>query len=109
MVSVEIDSPALMRLIKSNPCANLGAIKVKKVERLPFSDMDIEMLRDACKKPRDRALLEFLIATGCRVSEVCSVNIDDVDFDKLECIVLGKGNKERTVYIDSGCALSLRK
>ena len=96
-------------LIRSNPCANLNAIKCAKVVREPYSSEDIERLREACKTIRDRALLAFLLSTGCRISEICSLNRDDVDFQSLECTVLGKGNKERVVYVDAVAAMLLKR
>lgn len=96
-------------LIQTNPCANLSTIKVAKKVRLPYSDVDMENLRDGCTNDRDKAIVYFLRATGCRISEVCGLDRDDVDLDRLECKVLGKGNKERTVYFDSVTAMVLRR
>ena len=56
-------------------------------------------IRKACESIRDLALVDFLYSTGCRVSEAARMNVEDVDFDRLECRVLGKGNKERIVYL----------
>lgn len=95
-------------LIPRDPCANLAPLRTPKEIRRPFSSEEIEKLRDAAESARDRALVAFLLATGCRVSEVCSVNREDVDFKDLQLQVIGKGNKERTVYIDAACALRLR-
>ena len=96
-------------LIQANPCANLGVIKVPKIVREPYSAEDLERLREACKTIRDRALLEFLLSTGCRISEVCALNRDDIDFQTLECTVFGKGSKERVVYLDAVAAMLLKR
>ena len=96
-------------LIPTNPCANLNPIKCKKEERKPFSDIDIERLKEACTNVRDKAIITFLLATGCRISEVCALNIEDIDFQNQECVVLGKGNKERTVYLDNIATMQLDK
>lgn len=96
-------------LISANPCANLGAIKTPKIVREPYSPEELERLREACKTLRDRALLAFLLSTGCRISEVCALNRDDIDFQSLECTVLGKGNKERIVYLDAVAAMLLKR
>lgn len=96
-------------LIKKNPCANIGVIKCQKKIRMPFSSVDIEKLKSECKTQRDKALVCFLLSTGARVSEVTELNRNDLDFQKLECTVLGKGNKERTVYIDEVTAMELQK
>lgn len=86
--------------IKSNPCASIVPIKIKKEMRKSFSNEELKKIKDYCKrKPRDLALVNFLYSTGCRVSQVCSVNIKDVDFKEKKLIVLGKGNKERFVYL----------
>lgn len=96
-------------LIQANPCANLGAIKCPKVVREPYSAEDLERLREACKTIRDRALMEFLLSTGCRISEVCALNRDDIDYQTLECTVTGKGNKQRVVYLDPVAAMLLKR
>jgi site-specific recombinase XerD len=95
-------------LIERNPTANLGAIKCAKKKKKIFSRVDIEKLRNNCKTERDKAIVSFLAATGCRISEVTGLNRDEIDFNGLECVVHGKGNKERTVYIDPVAALQLR-
>jgi len=96
-------------LLKANPCANLAPIKVAKVVRLPYSDVDLERLREACQQTRDKAIVAFLLSTGCRVSEMCGLDRADVDFDRGEAIVLGKGNKERTVFLNDVALLHLRR
>lgn len=95
-------------LIKTNPCANVGAVKCQKKIRLPYTAVEIEKLKSNCKTQRDKALVCFLLATGARISEVCALNRDDINFKDLECTVLGKGNKQRTVYIDEVTAMELR-
>lgn len=85
--------------IPKNPMLRIGKIKNKYVTKKPFSDEEVERLKDNTTDVEDRALLEFLLSTGCRVSEASSVNRDDIDYRTGECTVLGKGNKERTVYI----------
>lgn len=96
------------RLIENNPTANLGAIKYAKKQKDIYSDADVERMKFSCKTLRDRAIICFLKATGCRVSEVVGLNRDDVDIFNLEATVLGKGNKERTVYLDQVAAMTLQ-
>lgn len=96
-------------LIAANPCANLGAIKCAKVVREPYSATDIERLKEACGSLRDRAIITFLLSSGCRISEVCGLNRNDIDMASAECTVLGKGNKERVVYLDSVALMLLRR
>ena len=94
-------------LILTNPCANLAPIKTKKEKKKPFSDVEIEKLKAACSTIRDKAIISFLLATGCRISEACDLNVEDIDLINMECTVLGKGNKERTVYLNPVAALHL--
>lgn len=96
-------------LIERNPTANLGVIKCAKKVKKTFSEVDLEKLKTNCKNTRDRAIIEFLYATGCRISEATELNKDDIDFMSLECVVHGKGNKERTVYIDPVTGMLLRQ
>lgn len=96
-------------LIESNPTANLGAIKFQKKVKQIYSDVDIEKMKFRCKSIRDRALIAFLLTTGCRISEVTQLNRNDVDLSGLECKVLGKGNKERTVFFDGVTAALIRE
>lgn len=96
-------------LISQNPTANLGSIKRQKKVKAIYSDVDIERLKYSCASVRDRAIVAFLLSTGCRISEVTGLNRNDIDLVNLECTVLGKGNKERTVYLDSVTAMLLKE
>lgn len=95
-------------LIETNPTANLGAIKCVKKLKAIYTDVDMERLKRVCPTKRDLAIISFLASTGCRISEMTQLNRDDVDLVNLECTVLGKGNKERTVFLDpvAGMAIS---
>lgn len=95
-------------LIRKNPTANLAPIKQPKEIKHPFTAVEIKQLRDNATNPRDAALMEFLLATGCRVSEVCSVNRTDIDFRQQKLIVNGKGSKQRTVYLDDVTCMVLQ-
>lgn len=97
-------------IIPHNPCAGIKQIKYKKDVKKPFSAVDIEKMRNACSSNiRDLALIDFLYCTGCRVSEVARLNISDINFEALECVVVGKGNKERYVYLSEVAAMHLRE
>ena len=96
------------RLIDTNPVANLGAIKCVKKIKTVYSEVDIERLKFCCRNTRDRAIISFLLSTGCRVGEVVRLNREDVDLANMECRVMGKGNKERTVFLDAVTAMLLR-
>lgn len=94
-------------LIEKNPVVNVGVIKVPKRQRRVYSDVDIEKLNRNCETIRDRAIVHFLRSTGCRISEMTGLDRDAVDLDALECVVRGKGNKERTVYLDDVAGMIL--
>lgn len=96
-------------LISRNPCAALAQIKYRKTVKKPYSATEIERLREACTNIRDLALVDFLYSTGCRVSEVSRLDISDIDFEKMECIVIGKGNKERIVYLTPVAGMHLQE
>ena len=96
-------------LIGHNPCAALKQIKYRKTVRKPFSAAELDRMRMMCGNIRDLALVDFLYATGCRVSEVVHLDIEDIDFERGECVVLGKGNKERIVYLTEVALMNLRK
>lgn len=95
-------------LIKKNPCANLNRIKYTKVVRKPFSPAEIEKLKEN-SNTRDKAIICLLLSTGCRVSELCRMNRKDVNFEKREIVVFGKGAKQRTVYFDDVTAMLLTR
>lgn len=95
-------------LIERNPCTALAQIKYRKTIKKPYSAVEVEKLRTACQDARDLALVDFLYSTGCRVSEVSRLDITDVDLDRGECTVIGKGNKERIVYLTDVAAMHLR-
>ena len=94
-------------LIERNPVINVGTIKVPKKEKKTYSDVDMEKLNQCCQTLRDRAIIHFLASTGCRISEMTGLNRDQVDTERLECVVHGKGNKERTVYMDAVAGMLL--
>lgn len=100
---------AAEELISRNPCAALAQIKYRKTVKKPYSAIEIERLRQACTNIRDLALVDFLYSTGCRVSEVSGLDISDIDFEKAECVVVGKGNKERIVYLSPVAAMHLQE
>lgn len=96
-------------LIEKNPVVNLGSIKVAKEEKKVFSDIDMEKMKQHSRRAVDKAIITFLASTGCRVAELVGLDRNAVDLENLECVVRGKGNKERTVYIDNITAMYVRK
>lgn len=95
--------------ISKNPTIGLEPIKSEKKIKKPFSDEELEKLRRMCTQERDIALIEFLYSTGIRASELIALNRNDVDFAGKTVIVLGKGNKEREVYLTATAVLHLKE
>lgn len=96
-------------LIEKNPITNVGVIKVPKKQKKTYSDIDFEKLNQCCESIRNRAIIHFLRSTGCRISEMCGLDRDMVDLEALECVVHGKGNKDRTVYLDPVAGMVLNE
>lgn len=96
-------------LIERNPTANLGVIKCAKKKKQTFTEVEIEKLHQACDCVRDRAIIAFLGSTGCRVSEMTELNMNDVDLEKLEVVVHGKGKKERLVYLSPVAGMLIKE
>ena len=92
-----------------SPLRRIHKIKLTKKVKEPYSDEDFERLRDGCKYLRDLTILEFLFSTGMRIGELVKLNRKDVNFEERECIVLGKGDKERTTYFDARTKLHLKE
>lgn len=95
--------------IPKNPMVKIKPTKEPKRLRNPLSDEEIELLRQACKTDREKALIEFLISTGCRLSEVTGVNKCVIDWHEMSLSVIGKGNKERKVYFNVKAKILLEK
>ena len=96
-------------LIEKNPTANLGAIKVAKKEKKCYTAVELEKLNMSCETKRDRAIVNFLSSTGCRICEMTSLNRENVNMERMECVVHGKGNKERIVFMSDVTAMLLRE
>lgn len=95
--------------ILKSPMKRIHKIKTKTVVKSTISDEGIEKLRDNCKEKRDLAIIDLLYSTGIRVGELVNLNIDDIDFEGRECIVYGKGGKERRVYFDAKAKVHLKE
>ena len=96
-------------IINKNPMRRIKAIKQQKTVKEPFSEIEMEQIRNSADSIRNRALIEFLYSTGCRVSEVSKVEIDDIDFVHNSLLVVGKGNKQREVYISDKAMYWIKK
>lgn len=99
----------LEELIDKNPAKKLKPIKVPKRLRKSLTIEELELLRDACISLRERAVIELIYATGCRVSEVVKLNKSDLNFIDNSILVIGKGNKERIVYFSPKTKVHLNK
>ena len=95
--------------ILKSPMRRIHKIKTNQQVKEVISDEDIERLRDKCTCQRDLAMIDLLYSTGIRVGELVNLNISDVDFESRECVVFGKGGKERKVYFDAKAKLHLQK
>ena len=93
-------------IIKS-PMRRIHKIKTTKTVKEVISDEEIEKMRDKCRSLRDLAIIDLLYSTGIRIGELVRLNIDDIDFEERECIVFGKGDKERRVYFDAKTKIHL--
>lgn len=85
--------------ISKNPAIHITPIKYERKHKKSMTQMDLEKVRMACKTKREKAIVELLYSTGCRVSELCNLNITDVNFETKEVALFGKGSKHRTSYI----------
>lgn len=94
--------------ILKSPMWRIHKIKTKQQVKEIISDEAIERLRDSCCCPRDLAMIDLLYSTGIRVGELVNLNISDINFEARECVVFGKGDKERKVYFDAKAKLHLQ-
>lgn len=94
--------------ILKSPMKRIHKIKTVQPVKETISDELIERLRDACLCKRDLAMVDLLYSTGIRVGELVRLNVDDISFEERECVVFGKGDKERKVYFDAKARLHLQ-
>lgn len=94
-------------IIKS-PVRRIHKVKTASKIKETYSDETLELMRDSCSEMRDLAMIDLLASTGMRVGELVLLNRDDVDFTERECVVFGKGDKERMVYFDARTKLHLQ-
>ena len=95
--------------ILKSPMRRIHKIRTKTVVKETISDEDIEKLRDHCSELRDVAMIDLLYSTGIRVGELVNLDIKDVNFEQRECVVFGKGDKERRVYFDAKAKIHLKR
>lgn len=95
--------------IVKSPVRRIHKVKVGKTVKETYTDESLELMRDHCDNPRDLALIDLLASTGMRVGELVKLNRSDIDYQNRECIVTGKGDKQRRVYFDARTKIHLQK
>lgn len=95
--------------ISHNPLMRIKRIKCEIKVKNPYSDIEITKFKDACRTPRERAVIDLLLTTGIRNAELCSITLSDVDFYDRSILINGKGCKQRVVYMSDGCMLHLQQ
>ena len=94
--------------VVKSPVRRIHKVKTGKTVKETYSDEALELMRDSCTELRDLAMIDMLASTGMRVGEMVLLNQDDINFDERECIVFGKGDKERIVYFDARTKMHLK-
>ena len=94
--------------ILKNPVRRIHKVKTGTNIKETYSDETLEIMRDNCNELRDLAIIDMLASTGMRVGEMVLLNRNDIDFNERECIVFGKGSKERIVYFDARTKIHLQ-
>ena len=95
--------------IVKSPVRRIRKIRSCRTVKKTYCDEELERLRDHCERERDLAMIDFLSSTGVRVGELVGLNRSHVDMSRRECIVLGKGNKQRVVYFDARTKVHLQQ
>ena len=94
--------------ILKSPVRRIHKIRTTKTVKETYTDESLETMRDKCGNLRDLAIIDLLASTGMRVGELVKLNISDIDFENRECVVFGKGSKERPVYFDARTKIHLK-
>ena len=94
-------------IIKS-PVRRIHKVKTPKIIKEIYTDEELELLRDECTTLRDLAIIDLLSSSGMRIGEMVALNREDINFSERECVVFGKGDKERLVYFDARTKLHLQ-
>ena len=95
--------------ITKSPVRRIHKVRTDALVKEVLTDENIEVLRDSCHELRDIAMIDLLLSTGMRVGELVKINREDIDFQERQCIVFGKGNKEREVYFNARTKIHLKK
>ena len=92
-------------IIPKDPMTKIDSIKNNKVKKKAFTEIECERIRQAARTSRETAMIEILLSTGCRVSELCMMRIDEIEDNQI--LVHGKGNKDRVVYLNAKAQLAI--
>lgn len=92
-----------------NPAGNIDPIKYERRHKRAMSQLDLEKVRLACSTKREKAIIEMLYSTGCRVTELERLNISDIDFETKEVALFGKGSKHRISYLNARAEVALKE
>ena len=95
--------------IVSNPTKKVKSVKEPIRERDPLTDNQVEIIRAGLIDIRDKSIFEFLLSTGCRLSELTNIKISDLDWNRMSLLVIGKGNKQRRIYFNDRTKIILEK
>ena len=95
--------------ILKNPVRRIHKVKTGTQVREVLSDESLESIRDTCTRSRDLAMVDLLASTGMRVGELVKLNREDINFTERECVVFGKGNKQRIVYFNARTKIHLQQ
>lgn len=95
--------------ITKSPVRRIHKVRTDALVKEVLTDENIEMLRDSCQEMRDIAMIDLLLSTGMRVGELVKINREDIDFQERQCVVFGKGNKEREVYFNARTKIHLQR
>ncbi|MDT2469822.1 tyrosine-type recombinase/integrase [Enterococcus avium] len=93
--------------IPKNPAKRVEAIKVEKRLKKAFTPIEVELMRNACIKPKEKAVFELLLSTGCRVTELTLLSMENYDQQSGSITVIGKGNKERRVFVNARAKVAI--
>ena len=95
--------------ITKSPVRRIHKVRTDTLVKEVLSDESMEVLRDSCTEIRDIAMIDLLASTGIRVGELVKMNREDIDFQERQCVVFGKGNKEREVYFNARTKIHLKR
>ena len=95
--------------IPVNPMQTIKPIKHERKQRQALTQIELEYIRRACRTARERAIVEMLYSTGCRVSELCGIRLNDINWHTGEVQLLGKGSKHRTSYINAKAEVAVKE